>query len=198
MARKNRVKIDKILDKLSQKTEKNINLEFIKWISPPNYRTQNDIVEWFSCRLESINSNDKIYISDIVRWKEKNADILTGVSARLLHNEQGKWIGIDPYLCLSSILGQIINLMKRLENDSEIDIKKIYLIEKLAGRAANTAEAIALIEKQIDKKEIGIGFAVELANFCNSQALQDANATPQMREWLNSLMKAGIQKIQER
>jgi hypothetical protein len=151
--------------------------------------------------LENEEAPFKVYSTDVVRWRENNEDRLIGTSAIALSKKQGKWIGIDSYTALACTLGQIAFLtnfyFEKVKKAEEPDIKTVVLLEKLAARTAITAEALATLELQRDKQEIGLGFAYQLATDIKSMANQDPNATPQMQEWLIELLNAGLAKLEE-
>jgi hypothetical protein len=200
-------KIDKILDWLCEhSTEWNYHQDFWKFVSPPANRTYAEITDWLTSRMEAIclkidlaEQPFKIYSTDIIRWRENNQELLIGTSAIALHKKQGKWIGIDPYRTLAFTLGQMAFLQNLYfeKAKKEPDFKTIILLEKLAARTAITTEALAKLELNRDKTEVGLGFAYQLATDIKSMANQDPSATPQMREWLVELLSAGLAKLEE-
>lgn len=141
----------------------------------------------------------KVYVSDIVKWTENNQDLLAGQMARSLSKESGQWLGIDPYVELCATLGQVSELRQASYERAKAttDLKEVVVFEKIAGRCANTAEAIASLQIQKDKIEIGLAFAYEMATWLRSQSLQDPNATPQMRDWLQELLSASLRKLED-
>jgi hypothetical protein len=210
-------KIERILDWLTDNGDKDYRVAFIRWISPPARRTYREIEEWLHGNLEEVGLTldppvtdildtvtglvFKVYVSDIVRWKEKNETLLTGALATKLQEKQGEWLGVNPYIALNSVLGQVSELTQRyydkLKESEEPNYKEVLVLEKLSARAALTAEAIAALDTKLDKQEVGLGYAYQLATDVKALANLDPNATPKMREWVTELLSAAIAKMEE-